>query len=70
MTFVLNLGVSFAIASITALSAYNVRHQERLKILKYLLRQIVHSPLRFIIPIDSDRPPSILSTSEATETES
>ena len=70
MTFVLNLGVSFAIASITALRAYNVHHQERVKILKYLLGQIIHSPLRFIFPIDSDRPPSILSTSEAAETES
>jgi site-specific recombinase len=70
MTFVLNLGVSFAIASITALRAYNVHHQERMKILKYLLRQIIHSPLRFIFPIDSDKPPSILSTSEAAETES
>jgi site-specific recombinase len=70
MTFVLNLGVSFAIASITALRAYNVLHHERLKILKYLLSQIIHSPLRFIFPIGPDAPPSILSNSEAAEAES
>jgi site-specific recombinase len=70
ITFVLNLGVSFTIASITALQAYNVHHQERVKILRYLLRQMIHSPLRFIFPIYPDRPPSILSSSEASETES
>jgi site-specific recombinase len=59
MTFVLNLGVSFAIASITALSAYNVHHDERMKILKYLLKQALRNPLRFILPIEKDKPLSI-----------
>lgn len=52
MTFVLNLSVSFAIASITALRAYNVRHSERVKILKYLLKQIWQHPLRFVLPLE------------------
>ncbi|WP_158752382.1 hypothetical protein [Acidobacterium sp. S8] len=52
MTFILNLSVSFGIASITALRAYNVRHEERVKILKYLIGQVLHSPLRFILPVD------------------
>ena len=70
MTFVLNLGVSFSIASVTALRAYNVRHKERLEILKFLLRQIVHSPLRFILPIDLDKPPVTPSPSNVPEAES
>ncbi|HYK36060.1 hypothetical protein [Alloacidobacterium sp.] len=52
ITFVLNLGVSFAIASVTALRAYNVRHDERVKILKFLMKQVVHSPLRFVLPLE------------------
>lgn len=51
VTFVLNLGVSFAIASIVALRAYNVRHAERLSILKYVLGQLIRHPLRFLYPI-------------------
>jgi site-specific recombinase len=56
ITFVLNLGVSFAVASLTALRAYNVRHEERLKILKYLTQQVLHAPLRFIFPVERDAP--------------
>lgn len=56
-TFVLNLGVSFSIASIVALRAYNVRREEQLKILKYIFSQVVHSPLRFLFPIDPDQNP-------------
>jgi site-specific recombinase len=54
ITFILNLGVSFAIASVTALQAYNVRHGERVKILRYLLGQVFHSPLRFIVPVEKE----------------
>jgi site-specific recombinase len=53
VTFVLNLGVSFAIASIVALRAYNVKHAERLSILKYVLSQLASHPLRFLYPIDT-----------------
>lgn len=53
-TFVMNLGVSFAVASLTALHAYNVRHAERMQILKYLLKQVLRSPLRFVLPIEKD----------------
>lgn len=62
MTFVLNLGVSFSIASVTALRAYNVHHEERLKILKYILSQALHSPLRFLLPIDPDKSPEVAAT--------
>jgi site-specific recombinase len=53
VTFVLNLGVSFAIASIVALRAYNVKHLERLSILKYVLGQLVRHPLQFVYPTKS-----------------
>ena len=59
ITFVLNLSTSFAIASVTALEAYNVRHDERVKILKYLLTQVFRSPLRFIFPIEKDKSPAV-----------
>jgi site-specific recombinase len=49
--FVLNLGVSFAIASFVALRAYDVGHKERQSILRYVLRQIVSSPLQFLFPV-------------------
>jgi len=54
ITFVLNLGTSFAIASVTALQAYNVRRAERLQILKYLLGQVFRHPLRFMLPIEKE----------------
>ena len=52
LMFVLNLGVSFAIASFVALRAYDVRHKERASILHYVLRQIVSSPLQFLFPVE------------------
>jgi site-specific recombinase len=62
VTFVLNLGVSFAIASFVALRAYDVRGREQLSLLRYLLGQIVRSPLKFLIPIESsNKSPSLLS---------
>jgi site-specific recombinase len=63
MTFVLNLGVSFAIASVTALRAYNVPHDERVKILKYLVKQAFRTPLRFILPIEKDKSPAVSASS-------
>jgi len=53
ITFVLNLGVSFAIASIVALRAYEVKQGERLSILRYVLGQVFRSPLRFLYPVDA-----------------
>jgi site-specific recombinase len=53
ITFVLNLGVSFSIASVVALRAYNVQQHERLSILRYVLAQVVRSPLRFLYPVDA-----------------
>jgi site-specific recombinase len=49
--FVLNLGVSFAIASFVALRAYDVGHKERASLLRYVLRQIISSPLQFLWPV-------------------
>ena len=57
MTFVLNLGVSFSIASYVALRAYDVSGKEQWLLIRYLLRQIVRSPLRFLYPIERDSPP-------------
>ncbi len=54
VTFVLNLSVSFAIASIVALRAYSVPSSEQLKILKYILAQFVHSPRQFLFPRRTD----------------
>jgi site-specific recombinase len=49
--FVLNLGVSFAIASFVALRAYDVGHKERASILHYVLKQMISSPLQFLFPV-------------------
>ncbi|MGA9564386.1 MAG: hypothetical protein WBS19_02570, partial [Candidatus Korobacteraceae bacterium] len=49
--FVLNLGVSFAIASFVALRAYDVGHGERASILRYVLKQMFSSPLQFLFPV-------------------
>jgi site-specific recombinase len=59
--FVLNLGVSFAIASFVALRAYDVGHKERTSILRYVFKQMLSSPLQFIFPVQpkpaaSERP--------------
>jgi site-specific recombinase len=50
--FLLNLGVSFAIASLVALRAYDVGRQERLSILKDVLGMVLKSPKRFFYPAD------------------
>jgi site-specific recombinase len=50
--FVLNLGVSFSIASIVALRAYDVRRDEQLSILRSSFQQILQSPLRFLFPVE------------------
>ena len=49
--FVLNLGVSFGVASYVAFRAYDVRREEHLSILRYVLKQIIRSPWRFLAPI-------------------
>ena len=51
ITFVLNLGVSFTIASIVALRAYDVPWAEQAQILRFLIREIIASPLSFIVPL-------------------
>lgn len=66
VTFVLNLGVSFAIASITAMRAYNVRRDEQARILKYVLGHAIRSPLRFLFPARSAEPAAI-SASQLSE---
>ena len=40
-----------------ALRAYDVRGREQLLLLRYLLRQIVRSPLKFLLPVERDTPP-------------
>jgi site-specific recombinase len=51
ITFVMNLGVSFAIASIVALRAYNVPRSEQFQLLAFLIKEILRSPLSFILPV-------------------
>ena len=65
VTFVLNLGVSFSIASFVALRAYDVHAKEQFLLVRYLLRQIVRSPLKFVFPVERESPPvSILTVVE------
>jgi site-specific recombinase len=67
VTFVLNLGVSFSIASFVALRAYDVRGREQLLLLRFLLRQIVRSPLKFLYPVEPDTPPLSILTAVSEE---
>jgi site-specific recombinase len=67
VTFVLNLGVSFSIASYVALRAYDVRGREQFLLLRYLLRQIVRSPLKFLFPVERDTPPLSILTAVSEE---
>lgn len=67
LTFVLNLGVSFAIASITALRAYNVLRPEQLRILRYVFGEFIHSPLRFFLPVKDKGNEEAHGMSEATD---
>jgi site-specific recombinase len=57
--FVLNLGVSFAIASFVALRAYDVGHKERASILRYVLKQMISSPLQFLFPVQPKQPAAV-----------
>lgn len=50
ITFVLNLGVSFSIASIVALRAYDVPRHEQIQILRFLGREFLKSPISFLFP--------------------
>jgi site-specific recombinase len=68
ITFVLNLGVSFSIASLVALRAYEVPWEEQLQILKFLMREVVDSPLSFVFPV-RDEVLSIAPSSDAEEEE-
>lgn len=65
ITFVLNLGVSFSIASLVALRAYEVPWEEQRQILKFLLREIWDAPLSFVFPVRDE----VLSIAPAAETE-
>jgi site-specific recombinase len=51
ITFVLNLGVSFSIASLVALRAYEVPGEEQWQIVKFLIREVLDSPLSFVFPV-------------------
>ncbi len=54
--FVLNLGVSFSIASIVALRAYDVGWREQTLILRAAFKEILRSPLQFLLPVDKKTP--------------
>jgi site-specific recombinase len=54
--FVLNLGVSFSIASIVALRAYDVGWREQTLILRAAFKEIVRSPLQFLVPVEKRTP--------------
>ena len=67
ITFVLNLGVSFSIAAFVALRAYDVPRQEQKELVVFILRSILKSPLRFILPIGVDRTEALTTTSESVD---
>lgn len=67
LTFVLNLGVSFLIASTLALRAYEVPLAEQMQILRFLLAEIWASPLSFIFPVNT--PDRLSSPAAAAEPE-
>jgi site-specific recombinase len=67
VTFVLNLSVSFAIASIVALRAYNVPGREQVQILDFILRQFFRSPMEFIFPRGEDA--AAVAAAEPTATD-
>jgi len=52
--FVLNLGVSFGIASWVALRAYDVPYGDQLQLLKYVMKSFLRSPWRFLYPTRRD----------------
>ncbi len=57
VTFVLNLGVSFSISAFVALRAYDVRRREQLALLRFLLRDLLRSPLKFLFPVERNSVP-------------
>ncbi len=77
VTFVLNLGVSFSIASIVALRAYSVPRAEQVQIFSFILKEFLRSPRDFIFPrrsdslepiIEATHPPELkISESKASE---
>src|SRR5271168_357928 len=67
VTFVLNLSVSFAIASIVALRAYSVPRAEQRQIFKFILQQIVASPRDFLFPRRTDSLAPIIEPTSVTE---
>ena len=50
VVFVLNLGVSFTIAGMVALRAYDLSLTEQFAILRFLCWEAIKSPLRFVLP--------------------
>jgi site-specific recombinase len=48
--FVMNLGVSFAIAAAVAMKAYNVSKRDQLRLLRYTVASFLRAPRRFLIP--------------------
>jgi site-specific recombinase len=68
VTFVLNLSVSFAIASIVALRAYSVPGAEQRQIFAFLFKQFLRAPMEFLFPRRSDSlEPIIEGTGESTD---
>jgi site-specific recombinase len=65
MMFVLNLGVSFAIASYVALRAYDVSHKERLALLRYVFKQLTSSPLQFFFPVRAKQVATVAANADA-----
>ena len=68
ITFVLNLGVSFSIASVVALRAYDVPRNEQFQILRFLLKEVLESPSRFLFP-PAEPDMSILRTANSADQE-
>ncbi len=51
VTFVLNLTVSFSIAAYVALRAYDVPRSEQWELVKFLAKEVLRSPLKFVAPV-------------------
>jgi len=64
--FVLNLSVSFTIAAMVALRAYNVTFREQLEILRYVCRAMLKTPLRFLVPVKEQMPEGRMPPSGAS----
>ena len=66
VTFVLNLGVSFSIASIVALRAYSVPRSEQIQIFTFIFKEFVRSPRDFIFPRRTDSLEPIIGATDET----